>query len=391
MLENLLTSLLGVHYRIFFVPIITAMGTLIAVNRLSWNFARFFGLLMFWVSVTSLSEMWDPSVWNGNFDFFDIFKDLFSRKPAGMFLVVLFFLSLYLTLRISYRKVISHLHSKLPSVESVKGVVKEFQGNEKSGNKGVEKKMKAEYDARRKEIEEELKEIRKERDREKRESEGKPAAIQTNVFNAAKHIPIIKKEPKGLLSGIFGGDGAASGGKPEKLEAPKKTSPDFATWEFPPISLLNHVKHQNVVSESEIREKSLTIESALSEFGIKVSMMGEKVGPTVVQYRLDPADEYACRRSKTSKRTSPSRSKPNPSASRHRSRASGSSVSKSRTTNATWSASAKYWNTIISRPTNPNSPTPSERTSTGISSSATSRRCRTSSSRGRPAPENPSE
>jgi hypothetical protein len=50
---------------------------MIAVNRLSWNFARFFGLLLFWVSVTSLSEMWDPSKPNGALDLFDVFKDLF--------------------------------------------------------------------------------------------------------------------------------------------------------------------------------------------------------------------------------------------------------------------------------------------------------------------------
>lgn len=41
-LEKGLTTLLGVHYRLFFVPIVTAVGALIASNRLSWNFARFF-------------------------------------------------------------------------------------------------------------------------------------------------------------------------------------------------------------------------------------------------------------------------------------------------------------------------------------------------------------
>lgn len=291
-LEGALSQLLGVRYQIFFVPIVAAIGGMIAVNRLSWNFARFFGLLLFWISVSSLSEMWDPSKWNGYLDFFDVFKDLFGRSPAVIFLVVIFLVSLYLTLRISYRKVISHIHSRLPTVESVKGVVKEFQGAEKPSKEGkVDKKLKAEYDAKRKEIEIELEQIRKERDREKK-AEAKPAA-QLSINTATKHIPIIKKEPKGLLSGLFGGsDDAPKTGIAElaKHDAPKKSSLDFATWEFPPTTILNHIEHKNTVSDSEIREKSLMIQETLLQFGISVEMAGHKAGPTVVQYRLDPND-----------------------------------------------------------------------------------------------------
>lgn len=119
-MDRALTSMLGQYYRAFFVPIVTAIGAMIALNRLSWNMARFFGLLLFWISVTSLSEAWNPTNWNGYFDLFDISKDLFGRLPAIIFLVVLLLVSLYLTLRISYRKVISHIHSRLPSVESVR-------------------------------------------------------------------------------------------------------------------------------------------------------------------------------------------------------------------------------------------------------------------------------
>lgn len=270
---------------------------MIAINRLSWNLARFFGLLLFWISVTSLSEMLDPSKSNGMLDFFDVFKDLFGRLPAGIFLVAALLVSLYLTLRISYRKVISHLHSKLPTVESVKGVVREFRSEERESGKEakVDRKLKAEYENKRKEIERELEEIRKERDREKKHSENRPQG-QLSINSATKHIPIVKKEPKGLLSGIFGTNGSDSEVRTGIAEAPKhdsvprKASPDFATWEFPPASLLHRVEHKNTVSDSEIREKSLMIQETLLQFGINVEMAGEKVGPTVVQYRLDPSD-----------------------------------------------------------------------------------------------------
>lgn len=183
--------------------------------------------------------------------------------------------SLYLTLRISYRKVISHIHSKLPSVESVKGVVKEFRSEERSSSKEpkVDKKLKAEYEAERKKIERELEEIRKERDRER--NADKPVPAQLSINTATKHIPIVKKEPKGLLSGLFGNsDEEPKTGIAElaKHDVPKKASPDFATWEFPPTSILSQIEHKNTVSESEIKEKSLMIKQTLLQFGISVEM-----------------------------------------------------------------------------------------------------------------------
>jgi predicted RNase H-like nuclease (RuvC/YqgF family) len=116
-----------------------------------------------------------------------------------------FLVSLYLTLRISYRKVISHLHSKLPSVESVKGAVREFRAEDRHFEKEVkvDKKLKAEYETKRKEIERELEEIRKERDRERKGLDSKAHTPQLTINSATKHIPILKKEPKGLLSGLF--------------------------------------------------------------------------------------------------------------------------------------------------------------------------------------------
>ncbi len=61
-------------------------------------------------------------------------------------------------------------------------------------------------------------------------------------------------------------------------------------WEFPSTKLLNEVIHKATVSPAEIREKSLEIERTLAQFRIGVDMAGEKVGPTVVQYRLEPHD-----------------------------------------------------------------------------------------------------
>jgi len=44
------------------------------------------------------------------------------------------------------------------------------------------------------------------------------------------------------------------------------------------------------VTDEEIEEKSLIIQKTFLQFGIEVEMMEEAVGPTVVQYRILPAD-----------------------------------------------------------------------------------------------------
>ncbi len=44
------------------------------------------------------------------------------------------------------------------------------------------------------------------------------------------------------------------------------------------------------MTDEEIEEKSLIIQKTFLQFGIEVEMMEEAVGPTVVQYRILPAD-----------------------------------------------------------------------------------------------------
>jgi DNA segregation ATPase FtsK/SpoIIIE, S-DNA-T family len=63
---------------------------------------------------------------------------------------------------------------------------------------------------------------------------------------------------------------------------------DFGVWETPPTSLLTIVKSGTAVSQAEVNQKSKEIETTLLQFRIGVEMKGEKVGPTVVQYRLQP-------------------------------------------------------------------------------------------------------
>ncbi len=67
-------------------------------------------------------------------------------------------------------------------------------------------------------------------------------------------------------------------------------SVSFWEWDFPSVKLLNEVIHKNMVSPDEVEEKSLMIQKTFLQFGIDVDMEDECIGPTVIQYRLRPAE-----------------------------------------------------------------------------------------------------
>lgn len=69
----------------------------------------------------------------------------------------------------------------------------------------------------------------------------------------------------------------------------KKSAP-LRSWKFPSLELLRRPKKGNPISSAEIREKALIIQKTLLQFGIEVDMEAECVGPTVIQYRLRPAE-----------------------------------------------------------------------------------------------------
>lgn len=282
---NTLTYLFGEYYRaIFSVYGILAIG--IVLNKLSWNSVRIVGLLLYSISIVSLIAAFTPFGNHGVLDFSVIFQSWFGKMPMVLAFTGGLLVSLYLTLRISYRKVFAAIHANLPSVNVVKNTVSSFRGelaNEKPAKNNVA------IEARKKDLEKELEAARKEREAEKAKIDAK----QLTLANATQHVPIEKKGSS-LLGSIFGASTDTPGATKIKVET-KDTSkstktPDFGVWEFPPSNLLQTITHKVVVSPAEIREKSAEIESTLLQFKIGVQMRGEKVGPTVVQYRLEPDD-----------------------------------------------------------------------------------------------------
>lgn len=173
----------------------------------------------------------------------------------------------------------------MPSIGTVKQTIKDT-------SKAIKEEMKEDkndrfYQDKAKELEEQIELLKKSR-----------ATPEKAGKELPKHIPIEKKESKGILAGFFGTSDESSKepiSKAKQLsvaDIPKKEAhlPDFGKWEFPSINLLDNVAHPNIIDAKEVEQKSLEIQKTLLHFKIDVSMIGEKVWPTVVQYRLKPAE-----------------------------------------------------------------------------------------------------
>lgn len=283
------TTIFGTDYRFIFAPIITILGFLIVINKLSWNMVRFIGLLMFWISVVSLENIFTIPFESGLLDFGGFFVTFLGKTPALVFLIGGFLVSLYLTLRISYRKIFGTIHQNLPSMPSIHAVKQTIKDTRKAIQEEIkEDKSDSFYRDKAKELEDQIELLKKSR-----------AVPEKAIKEIPKHIPIEKKENKGILAGFFSPSDDTSSKTPISqakqlsiADIPKKEGPkpDFGRWEFPSSNLLDTVTHENVIDAKEVAQKSLEIQKTLLHFKIDVSMIGEKVGPTVVQYRLKPAE-----------------------------------------------------------------------------------------------------
>jgi len=81
------TTIFGTDYRFIFAPIITILGFLIVINKLSWNMVRFIGLLMFWISIVSLENIFFHPFQSGLLDFGSFFVSFLGKTPALVFLI----------------------------------------------------------------------------------------------------------------------------------------------------------------------------------------------------------------------------------------------------------------------------------------------------------------
>ncbi len=191
--------------------------------------------------------------------------------------LVMFFASLYMTVRISYRTLLSKARSSIPSLRSFRDAV--LPPDEEEESTSVKKgKVDSEYKKKAEELERKLANIQKSKKQaEVPEEKTNPLPsgkqILANAFSGlTKKVPIETPDGKVI----------------EHKNTQK--SVDFGSWDFPSLKLLNTIEHKNLVSPQEVEEKALIIQRTFLQFGIDVEMEGECVWPTVIQYRLHPSE-----------------------------------------------------------------------------------------------------
>jgi DNA segregation ATPase FtsK/SpoIIIE, S-DNA-T family len=265
--------LFGELYRYIFSPIIVILGIMILVKRASWSLWRCIGIVLFYIASTSLVGWWQRApVWELNI--YNLLEKFMGPSSALLALLVLFFASLYLALRISYRSLLSRVRDSVPSFSSVRESILPIRDDDEYEAPTKKSRVDEVYKKKAEELERKLENIQKSKEKESISREPKWLALMKSAISAmsAKKIPIETSDGRVIESRVT------------------TKAVDFGTWDFPSVKLLNQIEHKNMVSADEIEEKSILIQKTFLQFGIDVEMEGECVGPTVIQYRLRPTE-----------------------------------------------------------------------------------------------------
>ncbi len=112
----------GQDYRWIFSPIIIILGIMILVKRASWSISRLIGIILFFIATTSILG-WYTHITIGYFDIYKMMEYLMGASSALIAMIVLWFVALYLTLRISYRTLLSKVRESVPSLTRMRDAI----------------------------------------------------------------------------------------------------------------------------------------------------------------------------------------------------------------------------------------------------------------------------
>lgn len=112
----------GPYYRYIFSPILMLLGVMILVKRASWSVSRLVGIVLFFLSTTSILG-WYSQHTIGYLDIYSLLDRLMGASSALIALIVLWFVALYLTLRISYRAILSKVRESVPSMSRMRDAI----------------------------------------------------------------------------------------------------------------------------------------------------------------------------------------------------------------------------------------------------------------------------
>lgn len=286
---KVLDYLFGVYYQFIFSPIILLLGIFIFAKEGFWfNNSRFFGMILYFLSLNTLIGSLDKS-YESFFNFQRSFAGFFWENAAFVFMLMIFFFSLFLMFRISYKKIIKKVMSFTPDLHTIKeniSLPKSKEEKEVYEPKTPKAKRELEQiEKMKKELEEELMKVKK--------SQKEPK--QLDLEDAPRKISIQKKQEPWFFwkmkEAFWENEAQTTSIKIEKKSSEKSfSSPKYDTWQLPSLELLADIGWDIQINENDIYNKQEEIVDKLAQFKINVNMTGYRVWPTVIQFRLKPEE-----------------------------------------------------------------------------------------------------
>lgn len=92
---------------------------MILVKKASWSASRAVGILLFYITSSSLIGWYTKSV-SGYLDIYKPLEEYLGKSSAFLAILAAWFASIYLTLRISYRTILSKVRESVPSFREVR-------------------------------------------------------------------------------------------------------------------------------------------------------------------------------------------------------------------------------------------------------------------------------
>jgi len=269
---GMLGNFLNLYLRLIFgigiyaLPVLfLALGlTLFLSKRIKFDAARYLGIFLFVFSGLGLVHMGTPmqtmldnvESYGGYVGFASsvLLRIFISDTGAKAMLIVLFVIGLLITFELSLRKIIGFFWPSRPLSVGIRTPLKDLNTelNIVKPNLPLEKK---EFPGMKKE--------------------------GANIPMAEKPIP--KKEPIKLTIQ-----------KPAEIKRVPEMKPihpkeaDYSQWQLPSLDLLSNQTSQVYASDKTLKENAERIQSKLAQFGIDVTMKDVNIGPSVMQYTLQP-------------------------------------------------------------------------------------------------------
>lgn len=286
---KVLDYLFGVYYQFIFSPIILLLGVFIFAKEGFWfNNSRFFGMILYFLSLNTIFGSIDKS-YESFFNFQKSFAGFFWENAAFVFMLMIFFFSLFLMFRISYKKIIKKVMSFTPDLHTIKeniSLPKSKEEKEVYETKAPKVKRELEQiEKMKKELEEELMKVKK--------SQKEPK--QLDLEDAPRKISIQKKHEPWFFwkmkEAFWENETQTTSIKIEKKSSEKSfSSPKYDSWQLPSLELLADIGGDIQINENDIYNKQQEIVDKLAQFKINVNMTGYRVWPTVIQFRLKPEE-----------------------------------------------------------------------------------------------------